>query len=75
MPFMVQLTDDAAQDLAEIHQYIHGHESPEKADPVLNRIEEAFRSLSEHPDRETTRRSCWILESRNAERHSSSRIA
>ena len=51
MPFMVQLTDDAAQDLAEIHEYIDRHDSPEKADPVLNQIEEAFRSLSEHPDR------------------------
>ena len=49
MPFLVQLTDDAARDLEEIYDYIERHDSPGRADHVLTRIEAAFANLSEHP--------------------------
>ena len=49
MSFLVQLTDDAARDLEEICDYIDQHDSPGRADHVLERIEKAFSSLSEHP--------------------------
>lgn len=51
MPFEVLLTDDAARDLEEICDYIDRHDSPARADYVLERIEEAFQGLSEHPRR------------------------
>ena len=51
MPFLVQLTDDAARDLDEICEYIERHESPSRADHVLERIESALSSLSERPER------------------------
>ena len=51
MPFEVLLTDDAARDLEEICDYIDRHDSPARADYVLERIEEVFQSLSEHPRR------------------------
>ena len=51
MAFRVLLTDDAARDLEEIRHYIAGRESPARADDVLDRIEEAFEGLSQHPHR------------------------
>jgi len=51
MPFQVQLTHDAARDLEEISNYIDRHDSPARADYVLQRIERAFQELSEHPHR------------------------
>ena len=51
MPFLVQLTDDAARDLEEICDYIEQHDAPNKADHVLEQIEQAFGSLSKHPRR------------------------
>ena len=53
MPFAVLLTHDAAHDLEELHDYIAEHDTYEKADSVLNRIEKAFSSLSEFPERGT----------------------
>jgi len=38
MPFAVLLTDDAARDLDEIYNYVALHDSPQKADYVLERI-------------------------------------
>ena len=49
MSFSVRLTDDAARDLEEIFDYICRHGAPGRADYVLDRIEAAFQSLSEHP--------------------------
>ncbi len=54
MPFLVQLTNDAARDLEEIYDYIDRHDAPDRADHVLEQIEKAFRSLSEHPHRGNT---------------------
>ena len=49
MPFLVQLTDDAARDLEEIYDYIERHDSPGREGHVLTRIEAAFANLSERP--------------------------
>jgi toxin ParE1/3/4 len=51
MPFPVFLTNDAADDLQEIYEYIASHDSPQKADHVLGRIEKALLSLTDLPDR------------------------
>jgi toxin ParE1/3/4 len=49
MAFLVQLTEDAARDLAEIYDYLDHHHSPAKATDVLGQIESRFLSLSEYP--------------------------
>jgi toxin ParE1/3/4 len=51
MHLPVLLTDDAARDLEDIYDYIDLHDSTGKADHVLERIEKAFNSLSENPER------------------------
>ena len=49
MAFLVQLTEDAARDLAEIYDYLDRHHSPARATDVLEQIERRFLSLSEYP--------------------------
>jgi len=51
MRFSVLLTDDAARDLEELHEHISLHDGPGRAEHVVVRIEEAFRSLSKFPRR------------------------
>lgn len=51
MPFAVLLTNDAARDLEELHDFIAVHDAPQQADYVLEHIEKAFSSLSEFPER------------------------
>jgi toxin ParE1/3/4 len=51
MPFKILLTHDADGDLDELYDYIALHDSPRKADHVLNQIEKAFSKLSEFPER------------------------
>ena len=51
MPFTVLLTNDAARDLNELYDYIVLHDSPRKADYVLEQIEKTFSTLSEFPER------------------------
>jgi toxin ParE1/3/4 len=51
MPFAVLLTSDAAHDLNELYDYIAVHDSPRKADYVLEQIEKTFSTLSEFPER------------------------
>ncbi len=51
MPFAVFLTTDAARDLNELYDYIAVHDSPRKADYVLEQIEKTFSTLSEFPER------------------------
>ena len=51
MGFEILLTKDAACDLEEIYNCIVLHDSSQKADYVLARIEEVFFSLSEFPER------------------------
>ena len=51
MPFAVLLTDGAARDLNELYDYIASHDTPQKADYVLEQIENAFSKLSDFPER------------------------
>jgi len=51
MPFAVLLTNDAARDLNELYNYISVHDSPLKADYVLEQIEKTFSALSKFPER------------------------
>ena len=49
--YEVFLTDDALRDLEDIDDYIAAADSPKKAEYVIGRIEEAFLSLSDMPER------------------------
>ena len=51
MPFAVLLTNDAARDLNDLYDYIAAHDTPQKANYVLEQIEKAFSMLSEFPER------------------------
>ena len=51
MPYEVLLTEDAATDLQELYSYIAKHDSIDKAEYVLDRLERKFQSLSDLPDR------------------------
>jgi len=51
MPRAVFLTDDAARDLGELHDYISRHDTPGRADFGLAQLEKAFASLAEFPER------------------------
>jgi toxin ParE1/3/4 len=51
MSYQVFLTDDAACDLEELFDYIEAYDTLEKADYVVDKIEEAFSSLSDNPVR------------------------
>jgi toxin ParE1/3/4 len=53
MPYRVLLTQDAANDLEELDNWIATHDSPKRADYVLDRISEAFHKLTELPERGT----------------------
>ncbi len=51
MIYQVMLTRDVAFDLEELHRYIEQHDLPERADYVLDQLEEALTSLSSNPQR------------------------
>lgn len=51
MSYQVFLTDHAAFDLEDLYDYIESHDAPEKADYVLDKIEEIFSSLADNPER------------------------
>lgn len=51
MAFSVFVTNDAARDMEEIDRYISTHDSPSKADHVLDQTEMALASLTESPNR------------------------
>lgn len=53
MKYQVFLTDDAAHDLKGIFNYIGSRDLPEKADYVLDQMEEVFSGLSSSPQRGT----------------------
>jgi len=53
MPFDVVLTEGATHDLDRIYDYIAEHDSLEKAEATLARIERVVASLSALPDRGT----------------------
>ena len=54
MIYEVLLTDDTAQDLCEICEFIASHDDPAKAEYVLAQIESAFERLSAFPFRGVT---------------------
>ena len=49
MASLVQLTDDAVEDLAEIYDYLSRQHSPARAKDVLEQMESRFLNLSEYP--------------------------
>ena len=51
MGFSVLLADGASHDLEDIYDYIDLHDGRGRADHVLDRIEKAFNSLTENPER------------------------
>lgn len=51
MIYEVRITSAAWRDLEEIHTWIAEHDSPEKADYVLDRLSEAADSIAEFPHR------------------------
>jgi len=51
MRFEVLLTEDASSDLEELYDYIAEHDTPAKADYVLDRIEKVMETLATFPDR------------------------
>lgn len=53
MKYTVSLTDDAVRDLQDIYDFISESDLPEKADYVLDKIEETVLNLTELPDRGT----------------------
>ncbi len=53
MTYTVLLTDAAARDLEALYEYVFEHDSPDKADHLLKKIELAFSKLSNLPHRGT----------------------
>ena len=49
--YTVLLTQDAMDDLEAICDYIYVHDSPDKADYVINQIEKTFGRLTLFPER------------------------
>jgi toxin ParE1/3/4 len=49
MAYAVSITDDAARDLDELYAHHHLHGDPGKADLLLDRIQDVFRTLAEEP--------------------------
>ncbi len=61
MPYKVLLTRDAVNDLEELDTWIATHDSPERADYVLDGIAEAFQKLAELPERGTHPKELFAL--------------
>ncbi len=61
MSYKVLLTRDAVKDLEELDAWIATHDSPERADYVLDGISEAFRKLSGLPERGTYPKELFAL--------------
>ena len=61
MPYKVLLTQDAVNDLEELDSWIATHDSPERAEYVLDRIGEVFKHLSELPKRGTHPKELSVL--------------
>ncbi len=53
MLYEVSLTNDAERDLEEIYLYIAEHDSPARAEHVLDRLVKATEALRTSPDRGT----------------------
>ena len=53
MPYRVLLTRDAVNNPEELDTWIAAHDSPERADYVIDGISEAFQKLTKLPERGT----------------------
>lgn len=51
--FEVSLTEDAAQDLEEIVDYVAEHDGPTRASHLLDRMEEVVKSVATFPERDS----------------------
>ncbi len=51
MEFSVQLTEDAANDLTEIYEFIASHDGLQRANAWLDRVERVFTQLTDSPNR------------------------
>jgi toxin ParE1/3/4 len=51
MPRQVLLTEGAVHDLEDLYDYISAHDSPAKADYVLDSIEKKLNDLLQFPER------------------------
>ncbi len=51
MSYSVMLTNDAANDLEDVYEYIFINDTPGKADHVLDQVEKSMNSSSLHPTR------------------------
>jgi toxin ParE1/3/4 len=49
--YRVKLVVDAEQDIYEIYRYVASFDSPDRADRLLNELEEACAGLAEMPQR------------------------
>ena len=58
---MVQLTDGAADDLEQIVDYFSRQDAPGRTEHILERIEQAFQSLSAFPEHGSYPRELWDL--------------
>jgi len=61
VPYKVLLTRDAVNDLQELDTWITMHDSPERADYVLDRINDSFQKLTELPERGTYPKELFAL--------------
>ncbi len=50
-PYRIKMTEDAEQDIVDIYNYIAENDSPDKASPVLEKLEEKILTLSTLPHR------------------------
>jgi len=51
MKYYVRLTEDAENDLLDIHAYVATNDSPEKADRLLDKLEAVCCALADLPSR------------------------
>ena len=75
MIYPVLITSAARCDLEEIHIWIAEHDSPEKADYVLDRLSEAAKSIAELPQRGSRPRNYLVKWKLSIARSFSSHIA
>ena len=53
MPLQINFTLGAERDLFSIYDYIAEHDSPQKADQLLEHLQKLINNLSENPERGT----------------------
>ena len=61
MRFEVLLTEDAYRDLDELYSYVAEHDSPGKAQDLLDHINDTIETLSAYPSRGTFPKELSVL--------------